>query len=180
VKNKYILTPVKSGLMVIDQRRAHERVLYESFMKIIDNNLGISQRQLFPAKLELSAEDSEVLSTILDKLRLLGFDIKKTGDREFFIDSVPGMLSHFDAKNLVEKILNDFKTRPVDIKEEIKEHLAEILAGASAINHGTSLKTAEIGELFDNLFACQVPKFSPSGKNIITIMQTEEFDKLLK
>jgi DNA mismatch repair protein MutL len=62
VKNKYILTPVKSGLMVIDQRRAHERVLYESFMKIIDNNLGISQRQLFPAKMELSAEDSEVLS----------------------------------------------------------------------------------------------------------------------
>jgi DNA mismatch repair protein MutL len=102
------------------------------------------------------------------------------GDREFFIDSLPGILSHFDAKNLVEKILNDFKTRPVDIKEEIKEHLAEILARASAINHGTSLKTEEIGELFDNLFACQTPNFSPSGKNIITIMETEEFEKLLK
>jgi len=167
-------------LMVIDQRRAHERILYEGFIKIINNELGISQRQLFPAKLELSADDSLVLCDILGELKMVGFEIRNTGKGIFYIDSVPGMLCQFDAKELVEKILNDFKSRPVNIKEEIKEQLAQILAGASAINKGTQLNSKEIGELFDNLFACQIPNFSPSGKNIIKIIQTDEFEKMLK
>ena len=79
-KNKYILTPVKSGLMVIDQRRAHERILYENFLRIVDNHLAISQRQLFPAKLELNAVDQEILVVLDEELKALGFEIRHDRD----------------------------------------------------------------------------------------------------
>lgn len=180
VKNRYILSPVKSGIMIIDQRRAHERILYENFMRIIDNNLDVSQRQLFPAKLELSADDAEILSVLIDDLKRLGFDIRVVSDNGYYIDSLPGVLSHFDAAGLVERIINDFKQRPVDVKEEVREHLAAILAKESAIDYGTLLKQEEIEELFDNLFACNNHNFSPSGKNILTIMKTGELEKMLK
>ena len=180
VKNKYIISPVKSGLMVIDQRRAHERVLFEHFMAVLEKNLGTSQRQLFPPRLELHAADAEVLDSIMGELKSLGFEIRKTDGPAFFVEAVPSMLSHMDAKGLVEKLLEDVKNRPVDVKEEIKTNLAQALARASAINYGSMLKTEEIGELFDNLFACTTPNYSPSGKKIITIISIEEFEKLLK
>jgi len=180
VKNKYIISPVKSGLMVIDQRRAHERVLFEHFMAVLEKNLGTSQRQLFPPRLELHAADAEVLDSILDELKTLGFEIRKADEQAFFVEGVPSMLSHLDARELVEKLLEDVKTRPVDVKEEIKINLAQSLARASAINYGSVLKTEEIGELFDSLFACKTPNYSPTGKKIITIISLEEFEKLLK
>jgi DNA mismatch repair protein MutL len=180
VKNKYIISPVKSGLMVIDQRRAHERVLFEHFMAILEKNLGTSQRQLFPPRLELHAADAEVLDSILDELKTLGFEIRKADEQAFFVEGVPSMLSHLDARELVEKLLEDVKNRPVDVKEEIKTNLAQSLARASAINYGSVLKYEEIGELFDSLFACKTPNYSPTGKKIITIISLEEFEKLLK
>lgn len=180
IKNKYIITPVKSGLLVIDQRRAHERILFENFMKIIENSLGISQRQLFPPRLELHAADAEILEVILDDLRSLGFELRKSGQNAFFVEGLPSMLAHLDAKDLVEKLLEDFKNRPVDVKEEVKENLAGSLAKASAIHYGVSLKSQEIGELFDNLFSSKTPNFTPSGKTIMNILPVEDFEKLLK
>ena len=178
-KNKYILTPVKSGLMVIDQRRAHERVLYENFMRVIENNFSLSQRQLFPAKLELNAVDSEILTVIDDELKALGFEIRPEEAGIFYIEGIPSILSHLNAQGLVEKLLEDFKNRPVDVKEEIKEHLVVLLSQASAINYGIALKPEEISELFNSLFCCQTPNYSPSGKKIITIISLQDFEKLL-
>jgi DNA mismatch repair protein MutL len=80
---------------------------------------------------------------------------------------------------LVEKLLEDFKTRPVDVKEEIREHLVMLLSQSSAINYGVTLKPEEISELFNSLFSCETPNYSPSGKKVITIISLQDFEKLL-
>ena len=178
-KNKYILTPVKSGLMVIDQRRAHERILYENFLRIIDNHLAISQRQLFPAKLELNAVDQEILVVLDEELRALGFEIRHSGEDIYYVEGIPALLSHLNASDLVIKLIEDFKNRPVDVKEELKEHIALLLAQSSAINYGVSLKSEEILELFNLLFACKTPNYSPSGKTIVSIVSFQDFEKLI-
>jgi DNA mismatch repair protein MutL len=178
-KNKYIVTPVKSGLMVIDQKRAHERILYENFMKVLENNVSLSQRQLFPAKMELNAADSEILTAIEDELKELGFELRHEESGTLYIEGIPSILSHLNAQGLVEKLLEDFKTRPVDVKEEIKVHLVLLLSQSSAINYGVTLKREEISELFNSLFSCQSPNYSPSGKKIITIISLQDFEKLL-
>jgi len=178
-KNKYILTPVKSGLMVIDQRRAHERILFENFMRIIDNHLAISQRQLFPARLELNAVDKEILVVLEEELKSLGFEIRKGDDDDFFVEGIPALLSHLNASSLVEKLIEDFKNRPVDVKEEIKEHLALLLSQSSAINYGVLLKPEEISDLFNHLFACRTPNYSPSGKTVISIISFHDFERML-
>jgi len=179
-KNKYIITPVKSGLMVIDQRRAHERILFENFMRIIDNHLAISQRQLFPAVLELNAVDKEILIVIDEELKSLGFEIRQGENDAFLVEGIPALLSHLNASDLVQKLIEDFKNRPVDVKEEIKEHLALLLSQSSAINYGVSLKPEEISDLFNHLFACRTPNYSPSGKTVISIISFQDFEKLLK
>jgi len=179
-KNKYIITPVKSGLMVIDQRRAHERILFENFMRIIDNHLAISQRQLFPAVLELNAVDKEILIVIDEELKSLGFEIRQGENDVYLVEGIPALLSHLNASDLVQKLIEDFKNRPVDVKEEIKEHLALLLSQSSAINYGVSLKPEEISDLFNHLFACRTPNYSPSGKTVISIVSFQDFEKLLK
>jgi len=179
-KNKYILTPVKSGLMVIDQRRAHERILYENFLRIIDNHLAISQRQLFPAKLELNAVDQEILVVLDEELRALGFEVRHSGEDIYYIEGIPALLSHLNASDLVIKLIEDFKNRPVDVKEEIKEHIALLLSQSSAINYGVALKSEEILELFNLLFACKTPNYSPSGKTIVSIVSFQDFEKLIR
>jgi len=178
-KNKYILTPVKSGLMVIDQRRAHERVLYEKFKKIMDHNFSLSQRQLFPSKLELNAADREILVAIDEEIRSLGFELKEEEKGIFRIEGIPSLLSHLDAKSLVLKMIEDFKNRPMDVRDEIKEHLIRLLSQSSAISYGIALKPEEISELFNSLFSCGSPAFSPSGKKIISIISFQDFEKLL-
>ena len=179
-KNKYILTPVKSGLMVIDQRRAHERILYENFLQIIDNHLAISQRQLFPAKLELNAVDQEILVVLDEELKALGFEIRHDSEDLYYVEGIPALLSHLNASDLVVKLIEDFKNRPVDVKEEIKEHIALLLSQSSAINYGVSLKSEEILELFNLLFACKTPNYSPSGKTIVSIVSFQDFEKLIR
>jgi DNA mismatch repair protein MutL len=178
-KNKYILTPVKSGLMMIDQKRAHERILYENFMRVIENNVSLSQRELFPTKLELNAVDREILLALEDELKDLGFEMRHEESDIFYIEGIPSVLSHMNAQGLVEKLLEDFKNRPVDVKEDIKEHLALLLSQSSAINYGVALKPEEISELFNSLFSCHSPNYSPSGKKVITIISLQDFEKLL-
>jgi len=180
LKNKYILTPVKSGLMVIDQHRAHERILFENFMRIIDNHLAISQRQLFPARLELNAVDQEILIPIADDLKALGFEIRPGEEGVYYIDGIPALLSHLNPSDLVIRLIEDFKERPVDVKEEIKEYLAVLLSQASAIKYGVALKPEEISDLFNNLFACRTPNYSPSGKTVVSIVSFQDFEKLLR
>ncbi|MCW0482637.1 DNA mismatch repair endonuclease MutL [Gaoshiqia sediminis] len=179
-KNKYILTPVKSGLMVIDQKRAHERILFESFMAVLDSQEIASQQQLFPHTFELNAADAELLRSVLDDLKSLGFDVREFGANSFIINGTPGMLDNSSPLEIIESLLEDMKSTAVDLKEKAREKVAASLARASAIPYGYAMKPEEINQLIDQLFACSTPNFSPAGKHVLTIMPVEQFEKLLK
>ncbi|MDP3914336.1 MAG: DNA mismatch repair endonuclease MutL [Bacteroidota bacterium] len=179
-KNKYILTPVKSGLMVIDQKRAHERILYERLMQVIETHEVASQQQLFPETFELNASDATLLTSILPELRALGFDVRDFGKNSFIINGTPGVLHTSSPVEIIESLLEEFKNSPVNLQEKARETVAISLAQASSIQYGQALKPAEISELIDNLFACKTPNFSPKGKKILSIMPLEDFEKLLK
>jgi len=177
LKQKYILTPVKSGLMIIDQKRAHERILFERFMEVLKSESVASQQQLFPQTIELNPADTEVLKNILPDLLSLGFDIREFGKNTFVINGTPGLLDVASPEVIVEKLLEEYKNSPVDARRKAKEQVAISLAKASAIEYGTDLKPEEIDHLIDNLFACSTPNFSPDGKKIVTIIPTEDIEK---
>jgi len=179
-KNKYILTPVKSGLMIIDQKRAHERILYERLMQVMENHEVASQQQLFPETFELNASDATLLRSILPDLKGLGFDIREFGDNSFIIKGTPGVLNTLSPVEVIESMLEEHKNSPETLQSKARETVAISLAQASAIPYGQVLKSVEINELIDNLFACQTPNFSPKGKKILSIMPLEDFEKLLK
>jgi len=179
-KNKYILTPVKSGLMVIDQKRAHERILFEQFMNVLKSNEVASQQQLFPHTFELNASDAALLTSILDDLKALGFDVREFGNNTFIINGTPGMLNTNSPQEVIESLLEEYKQSVPDVKEKAREKVAVSLAKASAINYGQPLQPDEINELIDNLFACQTPNFSPTGKKILSILPVDDFEKMLK
>lgn len=179
-KNRYILTPVKSGLMVVDQREAHTKILYENFIRNFKTHESSSQKQLFPPVLHLNAADAEILLALQDELHMLGFEIRQEDDCNFSIEGTPGVLSHLDGRDLVEKIISSFQEQPVDLMEEIKSQLALVLAQSSAITYGSALKQEEMSALFNQLFACNSPAYSPTGKKIISIIALEEIEKLIK
>jgi DNA mismatch repair protein MutL len=180
LKNRYILTPVKSGLMVIDQREAHARILFENFLQNVHSHLSASQRQLFPPVLELNAADAEILNALRGELHQFGFEIRPDDDSRFYIDGTPAVLSHLDAKDLVERVIASFQDRPVDLMEEIKAQLALVLAQSSSVSYGVALKQEEMSALFNQLFACQSPGYSPSGRKIISIVALADIENLLK
>ncbi len=177
LKQKYILTPVKSGLMVIDQKRAHERILFEKFMEVLKSDSVASQQQLFPQTIELNPADAELLKSILSDLLSLGFDIREFGKNTFIINGTPGVLDVSSPEIIIEKLLEEYKNSPLDAKKKAKEQIAISLAKASALDYGTDLKQEEIDHLIDNLFACATPNFSPDGKKVLTIIPTEDIEK---
>ncbi len=177
LKQRYILTPVKSGLMVIDQKRAHERILFEKFMDVLISDSVASQQQLFPQTIELNPADSALLKSILEDLLSLGFDIREFGKDTFIINGTPGVLDVSSPELIVEKLLEEYKNSPVDAKAKAKEQIALSLAKASALDYGMELKKEEVDHLIDNLFACSTPNFSPDGKKVLTIIPTEDIEK---
>ena len=166
--------------MVIDQKRAHERILYERLMQVMETHEVASQQQLFPETFDLNASDATLLLSILPDLRALGFDVREFGNNTFIINGTPGVLNTISPVEIIESLLEEYKNSPGTLQGKARETVAISLAQASAIPYGHALKPIEINELIDNLFACQTPNFSPKGKKILSIMPLEDFEKLLK
>ena len=179
MKNKFILCPVKSGLMIIDQKRAHERILYEKFLRSMDGKFGVAQQNLFPQTIQLSASDHAVLLEILEDICSLGFDIRDLGNHTIVVNGYPSNSATSDPKEMIELLLEGYKSTGFDIKENSKERVCKSLAKASAIPYGKLLTREEIQEMIDALFACQNPNYSPSGKPVLTILDINEIEDQL-
>lgn len=180
VKNRFILTPVKSGLMIIEQRRAHERILFEQFLSSITTNQSVSQQILFPETLHFSPEDAMLLRDINDDLKIFGIDLKESTNCTFLIQGLPSELENTDSKLILEKILDSYKTGEVNPEKEIREQLAAIMARNACMNHGELLSSDDMINLVNRLFRCQLPNYTPSGKPIISILENEELDGRFK
>lgn len=179
VRNRYIITPVKSGLMMVDQRRAHERILFEKFMQSINHQKGISQQELYPVTLEMNASDHAVLMDILDDLMDLGFDIRDLGNNAIVVNGCPADAIMTEPKEMIDCLLEEYKQFQSDVKVKAKEKVAVSLARASCIGYNKSLNDLEMRELIDNLFACKNPGQTVSGKPVFTIISIDDLDKIL-
>ena len=180
IKNKYIVCPVISGLMVIDQKRAHERILYERYLNNLTNNDQSSQKSLFPETVELNPADLFVVKEIENDLRLLGMDIRELGNNIVSINSLPAGAEGSNPKEVLAIFLGEFRNKQADPSDSMKGRIASSLARASAIPYGKVLSRSEMEDLFDTLFACTSPNYSPTGKPVIQIVTLEELDKKFK
>ena len=177
-KQKYILLAVKSGLMVVDQQRAHERILYDRFLLAASQDRPSAQQDLFPRKVELNAADHAVLIEIFDDICKLGFDIRELEDHSIEIKGIPADLSDEDPSIWLDHFLKEFKEKGGDIRGERDRMIASALAGTSAIKPGKVLMPREMRELLDQLFACAEPGFTPDGKSVFRILPLEDIDKM--
>jgi DNA mismatch repair protein MutL len=180
LKNKYITCPVKSGLMMIDQKRAHERILYERFIESLGNNKSVSQVDMFPVTAELNPADYYILKELENELLLLGFSLSFTGSSKITINGRPSGSESSNPLEIIETLIEVYKNTQEDPSLGAKERVASAMASATAIPYGKPLNHSEMENLFDSLFACKSPNYSPKGKAIISIITIDEIDKKFK
>ena len=177
VNQSYIVTTVKSGLLVIDQQLAHSRVLFEKYLKELENQSGVSQQELFPQALSLNVNDASLLKEMLPELENLGFALEQANPTTFMINGTPTDAAGCDAVVLLEKILDNYKINRTDLQLDRKLDLAKTLATQLSIKPQTRLSEMEMQNLVDQLFACNVAEVAPNGKKIFVILNMEEFFK---
>jgi len=176
-KNRYILTGIKSGLLLIDQQRAHTRILFDLFLNQIENSHGISQQVLFPEILELSVDDDLFFEQILPDLQRIGFDFEKTENHSYQVKGVSSHVGTGSVIDLLLEILEQTRTTELNPTMGIHETIALTLAQNASIKSGQRLSNEEMSDLIDRLFACANPNFTPDGKRISTILSLEELEK---
>ena len=175
-KGQYILTAVQSGLMMVDQRRAHIRILYERYMKQMQEHNAPTQGLLFPELLELSPSDAALLTGMLDDVRALGFDITPLGGSSFSIVGTPS--GQTDPTAVIQQMVESVKQQDGGHADALHHQLALVLARHNAIEVGEVLTPVQMETLIGDLFQCEIQNLSPSGKTILTILQQEQIDKM--
>jgi DNA mismatch repair protein MutL len=173
-KGRYIVTSMKSGLMMVDQHRAHIRVLYQRYLAQLSEQGCASQGVLFPEILTVSMSQSVVMEQLLEDFLRLGFDISNMGGGSYAIQTVPVDLEGINPIRLVSDMLNDAIEKGNVSKDEIHQSLALTMARSAAIVVGQVLSLNEMSVLIDELFACEVPAYTPNGKKIFTIISEDE------
>lgn len=179
-KGRYIMTSVKSGLMIIDQQRAHIRVLFDRFLEQIRSHHGASQGLLFPEIIQLPPSEAVVLEHLQDELRALGFDLQSLGGGSYSLNAIPAGTEGLHAETLIRNIIDTAMEKGSGIEDEINNRLALALARNASIVPGQVLSNDEMEALVDSLFACATPNYTPDGKVIITILEQENIERLFR
>ena len=179
-KGHYIMTSVKSGLMVIDQHRAHVRILYDRYLSQIASRQGASQGMLFPDIVQFSASEIPVLQSIMDDLSYLGFELTDLGGGSYAINGVPAGIEGLQPIELVQNMVHTAIEKGCKVKEEIQSMLALSLAKAAAIVQGQVLSNEEMNHLLDELLTSTSPNYTPDGKPVLVVIQEDELEKLFK
>ena len=173
----YILTQIRSGLMILDQNAVHERILYERALQNMDSGLGLSQQLLFPETVEFSQADFELLKELMPDLRALGFDLETFSGRSVVVRGVPADIRSGDERTVLEEVLEQYKSNRERVKVGSRENLAKSIARRSAIRPGARLSPKEMRALIDQLFACEMPYACPQGRPTIVKIPIEELEK---
>jgi DNA mismatch repair protein MutL len=178
---RFILTTIKSGLMVIDQQRAHERILFEKHIKMISNRKQSAQTLLFPEQIKLMETDVLLLNEIRNEISSLGFEISDFAHNSFMINAVPADISENEnLQQMLESILENFRKNSAEIKLDTHVNLARALAKSLAVKPGKIMNSEEMNALTDELFSCEMPYQTPSGKPTLQMLGLDEISDKFK
>ena len=179
-KGRFIMTSVKSGLMVIDQRRAHIRILYDRYLTQIASRQGTAQGVLFPDIVQFSASEIPVLQSIMEDLSFLGFELTDLGGGDYSINGIPTGIEGLRPAELVQNMVHTAIEKGCKVKEEVQGLLALSLAKAAAIVQGQVLSNEEMNALVDELLTSTSPNYTPDGKTALVVIQEDELEKMFK
>jgi len=174
LQQSYIVTTVKSGILVVDQHLAHERILYEKYLKEMETEVIASQQELFPHHISLNINDASILKEIKPELEKIGFRIDSMNNTTFVINGTPVDCKGSDAVSIIEKLLEDYKTNNSGNQSDRKLNLARSLAYQMAVKAGQTLSAVEMQDIIDRLFGCAVAEVAPNGKKIFTIINADD------
>jgi DNA mismatch repair protein MutL len=177
LQGKYIATPIKSGLLLVHQSRAHQRILFETFLNNAKTNEAISQQLLFPLEVRLSKPNLALLLTAKSTLSQMGFVISKVGEEAIFFEGLPLKVGPTTIENLIDNLLAQLKDFSPSKTNTIQELMARSMANNLAIPTGHILKKDEQKQLIHELFACNEPAFSPANKVVFKTFSLENLDK---
>ena len=173
--NRYIMSQIHSGFILIDQHTAHERILFEQFRQQQENRQGVSQQSLFPQTVTFSSADAQLVEDLLPDIQALGFQIREFGKNTFVVEGVPADLTTgLDEHEVLHRLLEDYKQGQAQLRLPKREQLARGLARHAAIRPGTQLTPGDMTDMIDRLFACEMPNVSLSGKPIILTFTLQE------
>lgn len=178
-KGKYVMTAVKSGLMIIDQHRAHVRVLYERYLEQIQQQTSHSQKVLFPEVLQFPVSDEVILEKLLPEMSKMGFELDNLGGGSYAVNAIPTGLDGVNPLHLVQDMVFSAKEKGVKALDEVQQSLALTLARNAAIPQGQVLSNEEMETLVNDLFACSNVNYTPDGKNVLCILKQQEIEHLL-
>lgn len=177
-RGQYIITPVKSGLMLIDQHRAHVRILYDRFMARFADKPSVTQRLLFPQRLTLPPSEAVAFEKMMQDLQSVGFEVSSLGGGDFSVLGTPAGTEGLDASELLQDILQETLDGKSDAADGIRHRIALTLARRAAMPVGEYLSGAEMSALVDQLFSTGTPNFTPDGQTVLVILAVENIEKL--
>ena len=178
-KGQYIMTAVKSGLMIIDQHRAHVRVLFEQYLRQLADRTFHSQKVLFPEVVQFPMSEKVIFEKILPEMESMGFELEDLGGGSYAVNSVPAGLEGLNPLKLVQDMVSSAVEKGVSAIDEINQSLALSLARQAAIPQGQILSNEEMEGLVNDLFACQNVNYTPDGKSVLCILRQQEIEHLL-
>lgn len=174
---RYIVSPIKSGWLLIDQRAAHQRILFEAYLRTLRESPAASQQSMFPQTIELPVNDAGIMKEILPDLKQLGFDVEDFGGNSFIIRGIPAELAgQKNEKEVLEQLIAQYRDN-LDPELDAHARVAKALARSAALRRGQMLDAAEMRSLIDRLFACEQPRLAPNGRKVFVKYELEVVDK---
>ncbi len=178
LKNKYILVPGTNGLMLIDQHRAHIRVLFDKLIASTDTNAIESQKVLFQEVIKLSTAQNLILDELKPEMEKMGFELSFLGDCSWAVNAVPACLDNVDVKELILDVVDSAVNGGLTVTKRVSERIALSSARAAAIGYGRKLTASETDSLLASLFKSKEASLTPDGKKIITTLTFDEINKM--
>ena len=174
--SKYIVKQVKSGMMIVDQQAAHERILFEKFIQQLKNRSAQSQQSLFPQTITFNAADFALVMEMQQEIEALGFRLEVFGKNTILVNGVPGNISSRSERDLFEGLIEQFKINQAELSVPLGENLARALAKRASIKTGQVLIREEMKALIDQLFVCTSPNYSPDGRPTFFIFDMSKIE----
>jgi DNA mismatch repair protein MutL len=180
VQRRYIVSPMRSGMLLVDYKAASERIFFEQYLQCLEKKFGASQQLLFPQTIAMNPADFALVMELADEIRALGFAFEQFGKSDLVVQGVPLDAASRDVQSLFEGLLEQIKNYSKDLGVNQKEQLAKIMAGKIASIPDHNLDPEEMESLIDRLFGCQNPNYAPGGQKTHVLLEFNEIENLFK